>query len=132
MAAEISAARTFRNEPRRTFSAQYKRELVEIVLASPTSLARVAREHDLNQNQLTRWRREYEQGKYAVQGVKGAALVPVCMAPETTGATRPARATPAAASHDSSLSVQLRLSKGTVVIDGVDEPLLHRLIEAMQ
>jgi transposase len=62
MAAGISAARTFRNEPRRSFSTQYKRELVEMVLASPTSLARLAREHDLNQNQLTKWRREYEQG----------------------------------------------------------------------
>lgn len=48
----VSAVRTFRNGPRRRFSAQYKRELVESVLASPLSLARVAREHDLNHNQL--------------------------------------------------------------------------------
>jgi hypothetical protein len=27
--------RTFRNEPRRRFSTQYKRELVEMVMASP-------------------------------------------------------------------------------------------------
>jgi transposase-like protein len=49
---EISTVRTFRNEPRRRFSAHYKRDLVEMVMASPLSLARVAREHELNQNQL--------------------------------------------------------------------------------
>jgi transposase-like protein len=55
---EISTVRTFRNEPRHHFSAHYKRELVEMVLAAPVSLARVAREHNLNHNQLARWRRE--------------------------------------------------------------------------
>lgn len=49
-ASEVSTVRMFRNEPRRHFSAQYKRELVERVLASPLLLARVAREHELNQS----------------------------------------------------------------------------------
>ncbi|WP_458764628.1 transposase [Cupriavidus basilensis] len=34
------------------------------LLSSTMSLARFAREHDLNHNQLARWRREYEQGTY--------------------------------------------------------------------
>jgi transposase-like protein len=70
---------TFRNEPRRRFSAQYKRELVETILASPLSLARVAREHELNQNQLARWRREYEQGKFVLTDGKDVSLLAVCV-----------------------------------------------------
>lgn len=59
-----SIGRTFRNEPRRRFTNEYKRQVVQTLLTSPMSLSRVAREHDLDHNQLARWRREYEQGKY--------------------------------------------------------------------
>lgn len=131
MTTEISTPRTFRNEPRRSFSAQYKRELVEMVLASPTSQARLAREHGLNQNQLARWRREYERGKYAAPDMKAAALVPVCVTVTPAVAIPPAQA-PVSVNPDTSLSVQLHLPKGTVSINGISEPLLRRLIEAMQ
>lgn len=62
--ASLPATGSFRNEPRRSFSREYKRQVVETVLASPSSLARVARGHDLNHNQLSRWRREYQRGLY--------------------------------------------------------------------
>ena len=69
---------SFRNEPRRRFSREYKRQVVEAVLASPSSLARVAREHDLNHNQLSRWRREYQRGMYDSPNASPR-LLPVCL-----------------------------------------------------
>lgn len=38
--------RTYRNEPRRRFSVEYKRQIVQALLGSTMSLPRVAREHD--------------------------------------------------------------------------------------
>lgn len=54
-----------RNEPRRRFTNNYKREVVQERLESQTLLSRAVSEHDLNHNQRDRGRREYGQGKYA-------------------------------------------------------------------
>jgi transposase len=124
--------RTFRNEPRRRFSTQYKRELVEMVMASPLSLARLAREHELNHNQLARWRREYEQGKYAVNGATDISLLAVCMDEASSALEQVTPASRSLPERDVGVSVELHLAKGRVVINGIDEHTLRRLIETMQ
>lgn len=79
LAMATSIGRTFRSEPRRRFTNEYKRQVVQTLLASPMSLSRVVREHDLNHNQLARWRREYEQGKYGTTANKVTEFAPVCV-----------------------------------------------------
>jgi transposase-like protein len=51
---------------------KFKCEMVQTLLSSTMSLARFAREHELNHNQLARWRREYEQGTYGTVAQAGA------------------------------------------------------------
>jgi transposase len=125
--ATLPATRSFRNEPRRRFSREYKRQVVETVLASPSSLARVAREHDLNHNQLSRWRREYQRGLYDLPNASPR-LLPVCIDSTSEVATVPPAAAPVM-----SPALELHLPKGKVVIRAaLLAPLLRQVIEAMQ
>ena len=127
----LSAASSFRNEPRRRFSREYKRQVVETVLASPSSLARVAREHDLNHNQLSRWRREYQRGMYDPPNASPR-LLPVCLDTDSVQEAAVPVAAPATASMLSP-ALELHLPKGKVVIRGaMTAPLLRQVIEAMQ
>ena len=129
--ATLPAISSFRNEPRRRFSREYKRQVVETVLASPSSLARVAREHDLNHNQLSRWRREYQRGMYDSPNASPR-LLPVCL--DTSSAQEAAVPVAArAAAPMMSPALELHLPKGKVVIrEAMTQPLLRQVIEAMQ
>lgn len=48
---------------RRKFSAEFKREAVELTRTQSASVGQVARDIGVNANQLTRWRRELIQAK---------------------------------------------------------------------
>jgi transposase len=65
---------------RRRWSAEFKRELVAATLEPGASVALVARRHDLNANQLFRWRRELTAGPPGATG-----LVPVEVTPPPSG-----------------------------------------------
>lgn len=114
----------YRKEPRRRFPAEYKCQVVQALLSSTMSLARFAREHDLNHNQLARWRREYEQGKYGA--VAEVDFVPVCVDPMLGSPSLVVPATRATA------TVELHLPKGRIVLHDVSQAWLHELIEALR
>ena len=57
-------------------SKQERRQIVEETLKPGASVALVAREHDVNANQVFKWRRQYRQGRLEVDSV-GATLLPV-------------------------------------------------------
>jgi len=57
---------------RRKFSAEFKREAVELTRAASASVSQVARDIGVNANQLTRWRRELIEAKD--KAVKGAGV----------------------------------------------------------
>lgn len=126
-----SIGHTFRNEPRRRFTNEYKRQVVQTLLASPMSLSRVAREHDLNHNQLARWRREYEQGKYGSAANEVTEFVPVCVGPLVSG-TLPEVPAAEEATRRAVATVELHLPKGKVVIRDVSPDCLRDLIEALR
>lgn len=48
---------------RRKFSAEFKREAVELTRAASATVSQVARDIGVNANQLTRWRRELTEAK---------------------------------------------------------------------
>jgi transposase len=48
---------------RRKFSAEFKREAVELTRQQGASVGQVARDIGVNANQLTRWRRELAEAK---------------------------------------------------------------------
>lgn len=61
--------------PYRRHSLAFKRAVVELALQPGASVARIAREHDLNTNQVFGWRRAYQDGLLGESG--SPALLPV-------------------------------------------------------
>jgi transposase len=61
---------------------EFKRALVALSLEPGTSVARIAREHGVNANQVFSWRRLYEQGRLGVPALmRDDGLLPVVLAP---------------------------------------------------
>ena len=70
--------------PRRSFKSYQKVSMVKAALGSGRPIAEVARRHNVNQNQLTRWIREFQNGASWRDGSDDAAvLLPVKIADET-------------------------------------------------
>lgn len=75
MAANATKIVQLRNGGTRRFRPQEeRRQIVEETLRPGASVSQVARAHDVNANQVFKWRREYRQGK--LQGIS-ASLLPV-------------------------------------------------------
>ena len=82
----VIAARRVRRTP------EEKRRIVEATLVPGVSIARVAREHGVNANQVFQWRDEYRKGTLGVIQPSHPGLMPVSLAAEPSGVTvaRPA------------------------------------------
>jgi transposase len=61
---------------RRRFTLEQKRAIVEQSMKPGASVSRVAREHDVNTNQVFKWRRLHGQGLLGA-GHKAVAMLPV-------------------------------------------------------
>ena len=68
----MSSLENYRNQPRRRFSREFKREVVELLLEQAATVAEVARAYDLHPNQLCRWRTEYFRGDYGAVSTREA------------------------------------------------------------
>ena len=102
-----------------------KRRIVEETLAAGRSVARVARKHEVNANQVFYWRKLYRQGWLGIG--KATPLLPVKIAEE--------RPTETVKSDDASLSsgmMEIKLSRGTLRIAGsVDVVALRAVLECL-
>ena len=80
--------------PYRRHSLAFKRAVVELALQPGASVARIAREHDLNTNQVFGWRRAYQDGLLGESGSPALLPVEIMSAPlaETAGGEPTARA----------------------------------------
>jgi transposase len=67
---------------RRQWSVELKREIVEETLAPGASVARVARAHEVNANQVFDWRRLYRQGRLGNTRQRPIRLLPVTVTEE--------------------------------------------------
>ena len=123
---------TSREHKRRRYDAAFKRELVERTLAPGASVARIAREHDINTNQLFNWRRQQlraEQGRAAGHdsAKASASLIPVTMVG--------AEAVPidACASMSAEGQIEIRLGAAQVCIRGaVDVATLQVVLSSLR
>jgi transposase len=64
-----------------------KRRIVEATFVPGASIARVAREHGVNANQVFQWRHEYRKGTLDVSQPAQTRLVPVTLTAEPNGVT---------------------------------------------
>lgn len=102
---------------RRRWSLEVKRQLVTETLEPGSSVSVVARRHDINANQLFKWRREL-----AGLAPAAAGLVPVAVTPEpATGSVIEAR--PAVAAKPGPGRIEIALAGGVRVrIEGAVDP----------
>jgi transposase len=103
-------------------SVEEKRRIVEETLAAGASVARVARRHAVNANQVFYWRKKYREGRLG-KGLSSK-LLPVTLSDSTCG--KPASSSSAVG------SLEIKLSKGTVRVAGnVDVVVLRTAIECL-
>ncbi|MBY0241279.1 MAG: transposase [Burkholderiaceae bacterium] len=90
---------------------EFKRALVALSLEPGASVARIARDHGVNANQVFSWRRLYEQGRLGVPALmRDDGLLPVVLTP-----TAPS---PSNATSDASGVIVLELGQVRVRIEG--------------
>jgi transposase len=102
-----------------------RRDIVEETLVSGASVARVARKHDVNANQVFYWRKLFREGRLGIS--MNPQLLPVKV--EAERPTEPAKSVvPTLASG----TMEVAFSKGTLRIAGsVDVAALRVVLESL-
>jgi len=108
------------NSKIRRRSVKERREIVEETLVAGASVARVARRHDVNANQVFYWRKLYREGRL---GGSPGQLLPVKVSPDPT--VKPNLAM-------GSGTMEIKVGKGMVRVAGaVDVEALRAALECL-
>lgn len=115
---------------RRFRTVEEKRRIVEEAIQPGASVARVARAHGVNANQLFTWRRLYQQGRLESKVGETPALLPVHLIGASV--TEAERSTAAAARRTPSGMIHVELPNGQLRIAGrVDVEVLRVVLEKL-
>lgn len=106
-------------------SLELKRRIVEQTLLPGASVARTAREHGVNANQVFNWRKLYREGLLSEAGKTTAKLLPVTVIAQ---ARPPAAALSAPTGRADAGRIWLESPKGCLSIDGQPDPAALRLV----
>ncbi|WP_198019644.1 transposase [Pseudogulbenkiania sp. MAI-1] len=118
---EISPTAEPARSRRTRYSLEFKQRLVQASFAPGASIARLAREHGLNANQLFNWRYQYRKGQLGPVSPSPLLLpVDIIDAMAAPASTSP---TPQTASR-----LELTLAKGRLSIHGRPDPETLRLV----
>jgi transposase len=106
-----------------------KRRMVEETLVRGASVARVARVHGVNANQLFGWRRLYLAGRLGEQK-PGIKLLPVRVSgsESESGAVEPVGSGRIAVAHSQPATIHIELRQAQVRIEGSADPALVRVL----
>jgi transposase len=123
---------------RKKRSALERRRIVEETLVPGASVARVARSHGINANQVFAWRKLHLAGKLVdhaepAANVSTQRLLPVTLseaehAPEIAASTAPNAPPAPCVSQLATASIQIQLSKAVVRVEGIADSATLRLI----
>lgn len=110
---------------RRRCSVAEKRRIVEESFQPGSSVARVARAHGINANQVFSWRRLYQRGRLGgnVRSEPTTELVPVTITDSPSAPTSSSTASSASAG-----TIQLQLPRGRLRIEGAVNPHCLRVV----
>lgn len=112
---------------RRRRSVEEKRRIVEETLEAGASVARVARRHAVNANQVFYWRKKYREGRLGKN--QSSKLLPVTLSDISESTSRRAGY---ASSPSAGGSMEIKLAKGTLRVAGnVDMVVLRTAIECL-
>jgi transposase len=124
-----------RSGPRRQYTLEEKRQIVEETHVRGASVAVVARRHDLNPNQVFAWRRLYRQGLLKADTAQGSAeLLPVKVSTPTLMPSQSARAPKERAAVAASVaSIEIKLASGhSLIVRGdVEAKHLVRVLDVL-
>ena len=114
--------------PKRYRTVEEKRRIVEETLRPGASVARVARAHGVNANQVFGWRQQYRQGRLERKAGEEASLLPV----RVTNATLAEGSAGACTRRTASGMIHVELPKGQLRIAGrVDVEALRVVLEKL-
>jgi transposase len=104
-----------------------KRRIVEATFVPGASIARVAREHGVNANQVFQWRYEYRKGTLGVRQQAQSRLVPVTVTAEANSVTLPG----IAPAPSGSIHIELPGRAVISVEAGVDPELVRTVLGSL-
>ena len=110
-------------------SAEEKRRIVEATLVPGASIARVAREHGVNANQVFQWRYEYRKQTSGARSEAKAELLPVMLAAESNKPSKAEVISPTAPSG--SIHIELPGRAVISVESGVGTSLVRAVLESL-
>src|ERR1700731_4708986 len=115
---------------RRRWAVDEKRRIVEQTLAAGGSVARVARAHGGNANQVFQWRRQYRRGLLGMGNTEAVSLLPVRVTEALAGQAE--RSSGERRRRTALGMIQVELPKGQVHITGsIDAEALRVVIECL-
>jgi transposase len=133
--AQVTIEAALREAPaapkRRRYSIAEKRRMVEESFQPGASVARVARAHGVNANQVFGWRRLYQRGRLGgnTRTAQAVELLPVTISDAPTAPVPTPAATPSSVSPG---TIQLQLPRGRLRIEGaVDADCLRVVLNCL-
>lgn len=108
---------------RPNYSPEFKRHLVELSMQPDANVARLAREHGINDNLLFNWRHQHKQGKLRSADNPSAELLPVSIISPSVAPAPLTTPLP-----DDTLRCEVMLPGGTVKLHGAVTPSLLRVL----
>ncbi|HEI4205564.1 TPA: transposase [Escherichia coli] len=135
--------KTLSAEPRRSFSNNFKLQMVKLALQLGASVARIAREHDINDNLLFKWLRLWQnEGRVSRPGRlpvttssdAGVELLPVEITPDEQKepmATLPPLLSTPSQSTASASSCKVEFRHGKMTLENPSPELLTVLIREL-
>jgi transposase len=109
-------------------TAEEKRRIVEATLVPGESIARVAREHGVNANQVFQWRHEYRKGTLGLGRQGKPKLMPVTLA-EASSILPPDRGT--SPSRSAAIHIDLPGKASIRIEAGVDPELVRAVLGSL-
>lgn len=133
--------KTLSAEPRRLFSNEFKLQMVKLALQPGASVARIAREHDINDNLLFKWLRLWQnEGRVSrrlpvtTSSDTGVELLPVEITPdeqkEPVAAIAPSLST-STQTRVSASSCKVEFRHGNMTLENPSPELLTVLIREL-
>jgi transposase len=102
----------------------FKRELVALTLVPGASVARLAREHGVNANQVFTWRKLAREGRLGSAPSSEVRLLPVEVAPPTVAAGTSPRVDPPPGSG----RLRLECARAQLIIEGSPDAQALRVV----
>lgn len=125
---DVGAAR----RPRRRRPVSEKVAIVHLTMEPGGSVAQIARAHDVNANQVFKWRRQYEKGQLVDGSRRTTALLPVRISTEIEATPEPSsEAAGEQRSSGGAIHIELPGRANITAEAGADAALLRCVLESL-